>query len=114
MKYGVRDEIGAPLRKRLELGEVITSLRTRYYAIEESVKSLDSLEAGKVMDWWLGRLNEVLGSLGEDGLEAFKASVGLSVSREGLHAGSDCEVDHDNSNSADSGEDYDGGSGSEA
>jgi hypothetical protein len=50
VKYNVRDEIRAPLRKRLELGEVITSLHTRYYAMEESVKSLESLEAGKVTD----------------------------------------------------------------
>jgi hypothetical protein len=75
--HRVKDEIGAPLRKRLDLGEVLTSFRTRFYAMEESVRTLESSAAERVMDWWLGRLHEVLGSLGDDGLEAFKASVGL-------------------------------------
>jgi hypothetical protein len=45
--------------------------------MEESVRTLESSAAERVMDWWLGRLHEVLGSLGNDGLEAFKASVDL-------------------------------------
>jgi hypothetical protein len=66
----------ALLRKRLDLGELIISMRLRYYTMEEAVKSLESSVVGKVMDWWLGWLNEVLGRLGDDRLEAFKAFVG--------------------------------------
>jgi hypothetical protein len=46
---GIKEEIGAPLRKRLDLGEVLTSLRSRYYVMEESVKDLDSQTASNVM-----------------------------------------------------------------
>jgi hypothetical protein len=106
--HGVKDEIGAPLRKRLDLGEVITSLRTRCYAMEESVKTLESSEAERVMDWWLGRLHEVLRSLGDDGLEAFKASVGLDSSSKGAVGNRDSDSDGNGSGSgSDSGMDSD-------
>jgi hypothetical protein len=48
--HGVKDEIETPLCKRLDLGEVLTSLRSRHYAMEESVRTLESSEAEKVME----------------------------------------------------------------
>ena len=46
---GIKEEIVAPLRKRLDLSEVLTSLRSRYY-MEESVKDLGSQTASNVID----------------------------------------------------------------
>lgn len=47
---GIKEEIVAPLRKRLDLSEVLTSLRSRYYMMEESVKDLGSQTASNVID----------------------------------------------------------------
>lgn len=76
ISWGIKEEIGAPLRKRLDLGEVLTSLRSRYYMMEESMKDLDSKTASNVLDIWLGRLNEVLGSFTDLGKESLLADIG--------------------------------------
>ena len=56
------------------------------------------------MDWWLEKLHEVLGNLGDDGLEVFKTSVGFdssSKSTVGSRDGDSNDDCSDNSSSSD-------------
>jgi hypothetical protein len=45
-------EIGAPLRRRLDSREILDALKSRYYQIEASVAE-SSAQADKVMRQWL-------------------------------------------------------------
>lgn len=52
------EEIGAPVRRRLDLRELLDSLKSRYYKIEASVATMSATDADKVMKGWLERLGE--------------------------------------------------------
>ena len=71
VEKGVREAIGAPVQRRLDLREVLDGLLAKYYALEADVKEMAPEDADRVMTWWIGRLTEATGAIGTIGLNQF-------------------------------------------
>jgi hypothetical protein len=76
VEQGIREAIGAPERRRLDLREVLDGLLGEFYALEADVKEMAPHDADRVMTWWIGRLTEATGCMGDMGLSQFKAEIG--------------------------------------
>jgi hypothetical protein len=71
VEKAVWEAIGAPVRRRLDLREVLDGLLAKYYALEADVKEMAPDDYDWVMTWWLGRLTEATGAMGTIGLSHF-------------------------------------------
>ena len=49
MERGIREAIGAPVRRRLDLREVLDGLMAKYYALEADVKAIAPADADRVI-----------------------------------------------------------------
>jgi len=82
---GLNKEIGAPERRRLKVREVLESLRTRYYSLEEDIEAqgveLDVRDG--VIRLWIRGLAGFMSTMGskgvEDLMEEYKTLGGLKV-----------------------------------
>jgi hypothetical protein len=77
VERGFREEIGAPVRCRLDLKELLDGLKSRYYELEATVASMPPEKAAAVMLWWVGKLGGATSVAGQWGLEKFKQELGL-------------------------------------
>jgi len=82
VEKGVREAIGAPVRRRLDLREVLDGLLAKYYALEADVKEMAPDDADRVMTWWIGRLTEATGAMGTIGLNQFVQEIGWEKGKE--------------------------------
>jgi hypothetical protein len=79
-----REAIGAPVRQRLDLREVLDALVQQYYHIEEQVRSWEHVEADQFVVWWINELSKRTGAMEQTGLEEFMARINLGgVGEEG-------------------------------
>jgi hypothetical protein len=78
VEKGAKEEIGAPIRRRLDLRELIDGLKSRYYAMEEAMADLAPSQADRIVSWWIGKLGTMTRGIGSLGLEQFKLEVGLT------------------------------------
>jgi hypothetical protein len=76
VEKGIREDIGAPVRRRLDLREVLDGLMAKYYALEADVKAMAPHDADRVMTWWIGKLAGATGAIGDTGLAQFIEEVG--------------------------------------
>jgi hypothetical protein len=76
VERGIREAIGAPVRRRLDLQEVLDGLLGKFYALEADVKEMAPYDADRVMTWWIERLTEATGCMGDMGLSRFKEEIG--------------------------------------
>jgi len=60
VERGIREAIGAPVRRRLDLREVLDGLMAKYYALEADVKAMAPADADRVMTWWISQLAGVM------------------------------------------------------
>jgi hypothetical protein len=72
----------APVRRRLDLREVLDGLLAKYYALEADVKEMAPDVADRVMTWWVGRLTEARGAMGTIGLSQFVQEIGWEKEKE--------------------------------
>ncbi|KAI9796654.1 MAG: hypothetical protein M1835_003450, partial [Candelina submexicana] len=70
----IEEEIGAPVRRRLDMREVLDSVKSRFYELEEQVAGLPFEEANRVMQWWIDSLDRVTGEVRKAGVEEFRQS----------------------------------------
>ena len=76
VEKGVRDAIRAPVRRRLDIRELLNGLMAKYYSLEAEVKAMAPHDADRVMRWWIGRLAGATGGIGDVGLAQFVKEVG--------------------------------------
>ena len=76
MEKGVREAIGAPVRRCLDLREVLDGLLAKYYALETDVKEMAPDDADRVLSWWIGQLTVATGAMGTIGLNQFVQEIG--------------------------------------
>ena len=76
MEKGVQEAIRAPVRRRLDLREVLDGLLAKYYTLEADVKEMAPDDADRVMTWWISRLTEATGAMGTIGLSQFVQEIG--------------------------------------
>jgi hypothetical protein len=76
VEKGLKEAIGAPVRRRLDIREVLDSLMTKYYDLETDVKTFAPEDADRVMTWWIERLQGATGGLGKAGLAQFMEEIG--------------------------------------
>ena len=82
VEKGVREAIGAPVRRRLDLREVLDGLMAKFYTLEADVKEMAPDDADRVMSWWIGRLTEATGAMGAMGLGQFIEEIGWEKGKE--------------------------------
>ena len=85
VEKGIREAIGAPVRRRLDLRGVIDGLLAKCYALEADVKEMAPDDADRVMTWWIGQLTEATGAIGAIGLSQFVQRVTSKLLRSSGH-----------------------------
>jgi hypothetical protein len=85
----IREAIGAPVRKRIDVREVLDGLIQQYFCLEEEIREFPPLEAERVVNWWIQELSKRAGSMEGTGLEQFMAAINLGdveeAGEDGLH-----------------------------
>jgi len=82
VKKGVREAIGAPVRRRLDLREVLDGLLAKYYALEADAKEMAPDDADRVLTWWIGQLTKATGAMGTIGLNQFVQEISWEKGKE--------------------------------
>ena len=73
---GLKEAIGALVRRRLDIREVLDGLMTKYYDLETDVKTFAPEDADRVMIWWIERLQGATRGLEKAGLAQFMEEIG--------------------------------------
>jgi hypothetical protein len=85
----IREAIGAPVRKRIDVREVLDGLIQQYFRLEEEIREFPPLEVERVVNWWIQELSKRAGSMEGTGLEQFMAAINLGdveeAGEDGLH-----------------------------
>jgi hypothetical protein len=82
VEKGLREAIRAPVRRRLDLREILDGLLAKYYALEADVKEMAPDDTDRVMTWWIGQLTEAIGAMGTIGLSQFVQEIGWEKGKE--------------------------------
>ncbi|KAI9704232.1 MAG: hypothetical protein M1836_007093 [Candelina mexicana] len=71
----IDEDIGAPARRRLDMREILDSVKSQYYELEEQVADLPAARADGIMRLWIATLDRITGDIRRAGVEEFKKQV---------------------------------------